>query len=372
MLNLTVLTGNLKGGLTFAQHAISSRSQLPILLNFLILAKDGHLIISATDLEIGMQIKIPAKIEGEGKVSVLAKTFLDLISNIDQEKITLEQKEKTLTLRALRLKTTFPVISASEFPKLFESKGTKTGEFKKEELDRQIQRIVFAAASDLGRPALSGVLVRKGSGGDLALVATDGYRLSLAQNLSVYSIKETDDLNLLIPARVIKEVAGMKQEDQNVELFVSKENNQVLFEYGGTTIVGRLIEAEYPDYQKIIPDDFSSQAVIDRGEAQAAVRACSVFAREAANIVKMSVGKDKIVFSASASSVGENEVEVEAKISGEENEIAFNTRYLLEFFSSIDEERVVFEMTGPLNPGVFKLEKDKTYLHLIMPIRVAE
>ncbi|MBI2621386.1 MAG: DNA polymerase III subunit beta, partial [Candidatus Levybacteria bacterium] len=120
----------------------------------------------------------------------------------------------------------------------------------------------------------------------------------------------------------------------------------------------------------IIPDDSSTRAVFDKNLAQGAVRACSVFAREAANIVKLSVGKDKIVFSSSASSVGENEVEVEAKVEGEENEIAFNARYLLEFLGSIDDEEVFFEMTGPLNPGVFKLPKDPDYLHIIMPIRV--
>lgn len=372
MFRTTVLSNNLKVAVSFAHHAISSRSRLPTLLNFLFETKDGNLYVSATDLEIGIKIRVPAKIEKEGQVSVSAKTFLDLVSNIDQEKITLVEKEGKLFLEADKLKTTFPTAPFSDFPALYESRGEKQAEFKKEEFDRQIQRIAFASALDLGRPALSGVLMRKDEGGDLTIVATDGYRLSLKQGLSEKAFKGSGDIDLLIPARVIKEVVGLKQEEQTIGVYVTKESNQVLFEYGDAEIIGRLIEAEYPDYQRIIPDDFTTRAFFDKNQAHLAVKACSVFAREAANIVRMSVGKNKIIFSSSASSVGENEVEVDAKTEGEENEIAFNARYLLEFFSNIDEENIIFEMTGPLNPGVFKLEKDKSYLHLIMPIRVTE
>lgn len=371
MFKITVLSSNLKNGISFANHAISSKSQLPILLNFLLSAKEGYLTISATDLEIGIIIKIPAKVEEEGDVSISAKTFVDLISNIDQEKINLELKENVLLLKAEKLKTSFPTLIASEFPKLYETKGEKQGEFKKEELEKEIQRIVFSSAGDSGRPALAGVLVRKDSEGKLIIVATDGYRLSLKEGFSEKAEKG-ERVDLLIPSRVVKEVIGVKQEDELVKLYVAREGNQVIFECGDAMIVGRLIDAEYPDYQKIIPDESTTKAIFDKGHAQAAVRACSVFAREAANIVKMGIGNGKITFSASASSVGENEVEVEAKTTGEENEIAFNARYLLEFFSVIDAEEISFEMTGPLNSGVFRVVGDNSYLHLIMPIRITD
>jgi DNA polymerase III subunit beta len=370
MLKTTILSSNLKNSLSFVHHAISSRNPLPILSNFLIEAKEGNVYISGTDLEIGMKVKIPAKVDEEGETTVSAKTFLDLISNINQEKVTLEQKDNTLFLTGEKLKTSFPTFNASDFPKLYESKGEKVAEFKREDFDKEIQRVVFASAGDIGRPALSGVLIRNSSKG-LVMVATDGYRLSIKQGLSEDSVKGEGDVNLLIPSRVIKEVLGIKEADK-IELFISKESNQALFEGGDTIVVGRLIDAEYPDYQKIIPDEFSTRIVFDKSEAQSAVRACSVFAREAANIVKMSVEKDKLVFSASASSVGENEIEVSGKSDGEENEIAFNARYLLELLSVLDEDSIVFEMNGPLNPGVFKLEKDKSYLHLIMPIRITD
>ncbi len=369
MLKAVVLLENLKNGVVFANHGISSRSTLPILLNFLIETKDGNLYVLSTDLEIGIKVKIPAKIEGEGQLTVPAKTFVDLVSSLSIEKVEIAEKGNTLELIGDKIKTSFPTTSASEFPKLYEEKGQKQASFSKEEFTKGISGVVFSAAGDMGRPALSGVLIRKEEKGGLTIVATDGYRLSLKEEAVVEKTKAQAS-SLLIPARIIKEVLGMRQGAGPIELFTFETNNQVLFEFEDTTIVGRLIEAEYPNYQKIIPDDFSTRAFFSREEAYNAVRVCSIFAREAANIVRMSIGNNKIKFSANAASVGENEIEIEAKTEGEENEIAFNARYLLDLFGNIDEEEMIFEMTGPLNPGVFKLEKDKKYLHLIMPIRV--
>lgn len=371
MVKAVVLLENLKNAVVFANHGISSRSTLPILLNLLIEAKDGNLCVSSTDLEIGIKIKIPAKIEEEGQTTVPAKTFVDLISSLNIEKIELLEKGSTLELRGEKIKTSFPTISAAEFPKLYEEKGQKQASFLIDGFIKDVSRVVFSAASDIGRPALSGVFIRKEEKGGQTIVATDGYRLSLKEDAAVEKSKEGAN-TLLIPARIIREVLGIRQRGGSIDLFTFETNNQALFEYEDTTIVGRLIEAEYPNYQKIIPDDFSTRAFFNRQEAQNAVRICSVFAREAANIVRMTIGSSKIRFSTNASSVGENEVEIEAKTEGEENEIAFNARYLLDLFSNIDEEDMIFEMSGPLNPGVFKLEKDKKYLHLIMPIRIAD
>lgn len=370
MVKAIVLLENLKNGVSFAHHGISSRNPLPVLLNFLIETKDGNLYISATDLEIGIRIKIPAKVEGEGETTVPAKTFMDLVSSINVEKVELEEKTSVLELRGERVKTSFPILSAGEFPKLYEEKGQKLADFVKKDFIKNIGRVVFAAATDIGRPALSGIMIKKDEKDPgITMVSTDGYRLSLEQEASVGRVSG-GPLSLLIPARIIREVLSLKDNSQNIELFTFEKSNQVLFENGDITIVGRLIEAEYPNYQKIIPEEFSTKAVFDREEAQNAVRVCSVFARNAANIVKMSISKDGIKFSANTASVGDNEVEVEAKVEGEENEIAFNARYLLDLLTNIEEELITFQMTGPLNPGVFRLGSNKSYLHLIMPIRV--
>ena len=370
MLKTILLTENLKERITYAFHGVSSRGTLPILSNFLIEAKKGTLSISATDLEIGIKTTVPAKIEKEGSVVVPAKMFVDLVNSIEEEKIEMEEGKGKLHLRAKGTRSSFSTQPVEDFPSLFEDKGEKSAEFDRKALDGILSRVVFAAAQDSSRPALSGVLIR-GEGGELNIVATDGYRLSLKSDKKALK-RAGKGLDLLVSSRVLKELLGVKKESGVISLYSNESNNQVVFEFDDTVLVGRLIEAEYPDYQKIIPEEFSVKVKFDRAQALNAVRSCSIFARESANIVKMQVLKKELVFSAAASSAGENEVRVNALGEGEENEIAFNARYLMEFLTNIDDDEVIFEMTGPLSPGVFRVAGDNSFLHLIMPIRVQE
>jgi DNA polymerase-3 subunit beta len=272
-------------------------------------------------------------------------------------------------------KNTFQTSPAEDFPKLYEDRGQQIMELKKETIEKEFSKVVFAANPDSERPALSGVLVREEKDGFL-LVATDGYRLSLKKHaLQSAKKKQTEvDVSIIIPSRVIRELVQMEKdtETEGVGVYVSKERNQIVFSQNDTTLIGRLIEAEFPNYEKIIPTDFSTKTIVDKEELQKAIKEGNVFARQTAGIIKLSIQKNKIFISANAPSVGKNQIEVEAKTTGEENEIAFNARYLLDFLSNTDSETISFEMNGPLNPGVFKETDDPSFMHLIMPIRVQE
>ncbi|MBI2613947.1 MAG: DNA polymerase III subunit beta [Candidatus Levybacteria bacterium] len=374
-MRVSLLSGNLQKKILFLNHAISTRSQLPILLNFLIEAKRGKLTISATDLDVGIITEVPAKIEKEGSVTVPAKTFTELTGAIPLDKITLETDREGLVLTGDKTRTVFQTAPADDFPKLYEEKGEAALTLKKETMASDFSKIVFAASPDSERPALSGVLIKEEKGGFL-LVATDGYRLSLKKHAlkNVQKTKNKDQVSLLVPSRVIRELIQMEKDAEGADIMVyaSEEKNQIVFATPDTTLVGRLIEAEFPIYEKIIPTDFSTKTVFQREDLQRAIKAGYVFARQTAGIVKLSIKKDKIVVSANAPSVGNNTIEVDAKTEGEENDIAFNARYLLDFLSNATSDEASFEMTGPLNPGVFREIDDSSFLHLIMPIRVQQ
>ncbi len=366
-MKLTILSEHIQKKLHLVTKGVSSKSQLPILLNILLEAKNGKLHISSTDLEIGIQTSIPANIEEDGSITTPAKTFFDLISILPSEKITIQTKGTTLEITTVKTKSVLQTISSEEFPKLYEEKGQEIVHVKKEELQKDFSRVVFAANLDISRPALSGVYIKQEeSEKKLLLVATDGYRLSLQQVQKEVELEKP----LLIPVRVLREVMGIKEESGMVNIFIAEQKNQVLFEQGETVVVGRLIDAQFPQYEKIIPTDFSTRAIFDRQELLKAVKMSAVFARDSANIIRFTIKKDMIIVSANATQVGENTAEVEAKVKGEETDIAFNARYLLEFLGTIEEEEIVLEMTSPTSPGVFKIKDDPTFLHLIMPIRV--
>ena len=366
-MKVSILSENLREKLLFVNHAVSSKSQLPILLNILIKAEKGLLSISATDLEIGIKIDIAAKVEEEGEITVPAKTFSELIGIISVGKIMLTTKPEGLELIGDRVKTVFQTAEAVDFPKLYDSAGKEVMLIGGDVVSKDFPKVVFAASQDLARPALSGILIK-----DEVMVATDGYRLSLKKHLLEKGGKQKGGISMLVPSRVIRELILLAKDADEVKTYASGESNQIIFCQNDITLVGRLIEAEYPAYEKIIPADFSTKTIFDREDLEKAVKACYVFARNSANIVKFSVEREKIIVSANAPSVGENAVEVEAKTTGEENEIAFNARYLLDLFSNIQDEVMSFEMMGPLNPGVFKIARDDSFLHLIMPIRVQQ
>lgn len=369
-MKITLLTTNLQEKLGLLNHAISSRNQLPILATFLLETETDRIKISSTDLEIGIETFITANVIEAGTLCLPAKTFTELVTSLPDESVTLQTSENGLEIITKRTRTVLQTQNSEEFPKLYEEKGEHIADLPAEEIKDVLQSVIFAASQDTARPALSGILMQKETDGFL-LVATDGYRLSLKHYKTKTSgVGIQEDVTFLIPARVFRELASLKVGDKPIGLYISEGSNQVIFTQADTVLVGRLIEAAFPPYEKIIPTDFSVSVSFEREELQKAVKICSIFARDAANIIKLSLKNDHILVSAQSATVGENSVTVAANLNGEENEIAFNARYLQDVLANIEAKELTFEMTGPLNPGVFKIKGDESFLHLIMPIRV--
>ncbi len=367
-MKFSILSGNIQKKLSLLSHAVSSKSQLPILSNVLIETKGDSVILSATDLEIGLEATIPAQVEIQGATTVPAKLFTELISNLPEEKITITLKDGSLEITSKKTKSILQTISRDEFPALYEEKGIEVITLKADMFKKDLGAVVFSASIEATRPALSGVLMRKTADGFL-FVATDGYRLSLKKNVKPEKESQAIEKDMLVPARVVREALSLK-EGGDIHIFVSEHHNQIIFSQDDVLLVGRLIEAQFPEYEKILPGDPSAKVTFDREELLKAVKTCAIFARETANIITLSLKKETIVVSAKTPSLGENTVEVEATLTGEENDIAFNSRYLLDALNAVEEETLTFEMTGPLNPGVFRPLEDPSFFHLIMPIRV--
>lgn len=365
-MKIEVQTQILQKKLSLLNHAISTKSQLPILLNILLEVKDKTLTLSSTDLEIGITTSIDGVVEKEGSVTAPAKTFFELVNSFTSDTTVLEVSNNTLTVTTKNSTSSFQTLPVEEFPKLYQEKGDRIATFNTDSIQKEFESVLFASSTDTTRPALSGVLVKAEEKGVL-LVATDGYRLSLKHSTTTV---EDKTLSLIVPSRVFREVTSLKEEGDSISVYIAKDHNQIIFEQGDTLLVGRLIDAQFPPFEKIIPTDHSTVTSFDREELLKAVKMCSIFARESANIIKFSLTKKSIVVSSQTPSLGENTVTVDAKLTGEENEIAFNARYLLDVLSHLSYDDLTFEMTGPLNPGVFKIQGDSSYLHLIMPIRI--
>lgn len=372
-MKLSILQENLSQGLVIASRSVATRAQLPVLGNVLLGTDKGRLKLSATNLETGINLWLGAKIEKEGAISIPAKILTEFVSSLPAGRVEIESRENTLYLTSGSYEASFVGLAANEFPTVPSMKTKAVLKFESSLLSSAINQTALAAAQDEGRPILTGVLL-KSQNKELTLVATDGYRLSLKKLKKVVGIEKVKEFKkgLVLPARTLLEVARVATEETEgkIGLAVTPKASQVIFAVDDIEIVSRLIEGNFPDFEKIIPDKGKTKALVEREELTRAVRIASIFARESANIVKFSLQKGNLEVSANTAQVGDNKSRVEAKIEGETGKIAFNSRYLLDFLNIVGADQISFEMTGSLNPGVFKPVGDDSYLHIIMPVRV--
>lgn len=366
-MNIKLLQENLTRALTRVSRVVPARPQIPVLQNIKLSAKKDGLEITATNMETTETVWVGGKVEKEGDVCVSARVLFEFVSSLPSETVHMITKEETIHVSCGGFQAKLPVVAASEFPPAptLDEKGK--GSIDKKNFEKSLSSVLFAAATDEGRPILTGVKMIV-SAEETQMVATDGYRLSVKM---VGGLSEKLS-GAIIPARALSEVvrlAGEEKEEKIIRVGLAGEK-QVGFEIGETVLLTRLLDGEYPNFERIIPKTFTTRALIEKDPFLKAVRSAAIFVRDNANIVRMKVDKQKIVISANAPQVGENTVEIEAKIDGEGGEIAFNSRFLIDFLTNFFEEEFLFEMTGSLNSGVFKPAKDDSYLHIIMPVRV--
>jgi len=366
-MKVSVLQENFAKSLSLASRFISTRTQLPVLGNILLVAKKTRLLVSSTNLEVSVACSIGANVEKEGEITVPGRTITDLVTNLPSEKITLEVEKEQLKIHTPTFESTLSGMNAADFPSVPAAVGKEgTLSLPRESFLGALAQVLFAASIDETRPILTGVLFvfQKGQ---LVLVATDGFRLS--QKKIQVRAKGKEE-RLVLPKSVLGELSRTA-EGEEILLSVNKKENQVLFGTEGVVLSSRVLEGEFPDYEKIIPKEGGTKIIIDKDELLRAVKLSSVFAREAANIVRINLGKDFLDVSAESSTSGSQKTRVDAKVEGEAKlEIAFNYRFLEEFLHAVKAEEVDLELSGPSSPGIFKDPTDPAFLHLIMPVRI--
>ncbi len=369
-MHFVVLKENINKALSVVSKTLSTKPQMPILSCLLLRAKEGKLQILSTDLELGIIYEIPVQIEKEGEIAIPGKLLADFIATLQTDKVEFEAEATKLIVKTKTTKASFTTTNTSEFPPFIEPpKNQRKLSFNK--IKETIIRTVFAASIDEARPILTGVKTTL-SQGKMFMTATDGYRLSKEQ-INLDDTKE--DTEIILPAQSLSEIVRIAQEVKANEIsFAVVENkNQVVFTMPSVQIFTRLIDGEFPNTDKIIPQTFKTRVIIDKDIFSQAVKTASLFARGAANIIKIKVEKDGLKLSANNPQIGEDEDSVEAKVEGEETEIAFNFRFLLDLLANFPGQEVIFESSGPLNPGVFKPKSEKiNFLHIIMPVRVQD
>lgn len=367
-MKLSILQENLHRGVSRASRIISTKPQIPILANILLVAKEGGLQIISSSLETTERTTVSAKVDKEGGICVPARVFTELVDSLPQDTVLLEEKEKSLFVSCGGVRATIAGINQGEFPSIIETAGKESTVVEKGVLVRALSLVLFAAATDEGRPLLTGVkLTQKKE--KTVLAATDGYRLSVYSLLLGFA----DKTDAVIPARALSELVRVCQEEKEIKEieFFPVIDGQICIKVGETEIVTRQVDGQYPNYEKIIPPGHTTSTTTDAQGFLRAVKSASIFARDSANIVRLHINKTTLSVSANAPQVGEGSVEIDVKVEGEGGgDIAFNCRFLADLLAVFPGDEVVLETSGSLGPGVFRSPTDPAFLHIIMPVRV--
>lgn len=363
----SVIQSKLAQALMTVSRTVNARNTLPILSYILLKAEKGRIKVSATNLEIGVNVYLGGKIDESGEISVPAKLFTEFVSSLSDEKITLALKEQNLNVKSESVESNFNCLSAEEFPLIPDIKGTASAKIGGAEFREAIGLVSFAAATDETRPVLSGILL-KSADSTLILAATDSYRL--AEKVVKLSKKPAKEMEAIVPAKTLIELSRILADyEGEVEIFLNE--NQVGFKVGDVELISRLIDGQFPNYVQIIPDETQTKSEVKTSEFIQSLKVAYLFARESANTIKITFNpKGELVLHSSAASVGDNVTKIKAKVSGIEGEISFNVRYLLDVLGALKDDTVKLEISGKLNPGVVKPTKTSDYIYILMPLKV--
>jgi DNA polymerase-3 subunit beta len=375
-MKVSCLQENLAKGLSIVGRAVSPRSTLPVLGNVLLAADAGRLKLSATNLEVGINCWIGAKVGEEGATTVPARTFIDLVNALPPERVDMELvvRTQTLNLRAGRSEANVKGIDAQEFPIVPVPEGEGGIPIEPDVLRTAVQQVALAAATDESRPILTGVLA-KFEEAQLTLAAADGFRLSVRTVLLPQSVP--DPFSIIIPARALVELGRISgEQEESIVITVTPTRNQVLFQLTDIVLVSQLIDGNFPDYRQIIPRDRTTHTVLDTAAFLKACKTALIFARDAAHIARLHIkpgtelAPGHMTVSATSAETGDDVSELDASIEGDEIEIAFNVKYMIDVLSVVGTPQIALDTTTPSSPGVIRPVGDVDFTHVIMPMHL--
>ncbi len=368
-MKITLLQTSLQAALSIVQKALPSKPALPVLSSIYFSITETTCTLAATDLYFGIKTTLPVQATESVIFTVPGKQLREIISSLPASKLTLEYNDGTLIIQSDKTKSSLqcqPPQDYPEFPVISGSKLTLSAEH----LQSINQYVGFSASTDMARPVLTAVYCRF-EPASTTFVATDGFRLSVLALPGENT--EENSSELLIPARALQELQKIQSlvEAQEVSICVSQELRQILFTVGNVEVFVRLIEGEFPPYQKILPTAFTTESNLSKQEFEDNLKRALIFARESSNIIRLIFTENKVILRAVSATLGMYEGELASSTySGKDAEIAFNARYVLEYTQAVSGEALWFGMTESLRPAMFKTDQMADYQYVVMPFKV--
>ena len=364
-MKFTISKEALLEGLNQVQHVVSTRATLPILSNVLIEATGGRLKLTTTDLDVGVSGSVEAEIAKEGTTTLPVKRLVSIVAQLPASEV--EVSVDTKNHASIKCGPSFFKIiglGEDEFPPLPQFEDATEFKIGQGVLHDAIKKTSYAISTDETRYVLNGIYVAFNEG-KMTFVATDGRRLAMVENDLEYPA--SNETEIIIPSKAVNELQRMLGSEGDAVVRLS--GNQISFEVGGSVIVSKLIEGNYPNYKQVIPGERKERVTINREEFFNTVRRVSLLTSESSNSVKLTFSKGNIDVQANSKDIGEAKEPVVADYDGDEFAIAFNPEFLMAPLKNLGEETIYLDLIDGMSPGVVRIEG--SFLYVIMPMRVS-
>lgn len=378
-MHLGVVRDRLLWAISLASKTATNRSNLPILSNILLTAStENYLQVESSNLELSTRLRIPAKIAEAGQTTVPARKFTDFLSSLSSETLDLVIDKKQFVVKSKESEARFVTMPANEFPELPTFAGTQAPVLiKVSEFRTMVKQVAFAAATSDTHPVLTGVLFDWTDGKELVSVATDSFRLSY----TAISAQVSEGSQAIVPVSALTEVDRLltdaqvvSMEPEFVSMRVSEGENQVFFQVGDVEVISRLLESNFPDYQRILPKEFNLTVRFNRIDLLNSIRSTAIFAAREGQVVKLTFDPSQGTLKSTARSteVGAFEGSVLGDFEGSSEsviELGFNAKFLLDGIAAFNSNQIIMQIVNPTAPVLFSAEIDAgQFKHVVMPM----
>lgn len=366
-MKIRINQNELSKSINIVQKAVSTRTPLPILSGILIEAKDNMLILTATDLDLGIKTYSPCEIEEEGSIVVQSKLIGDFVRKLPSNSyVYIETMENNnMVIKCLNSEINILGNSSSEYPdSTFDNEGNSFT-IKTDSLKDLIKYTYFAAAQENIKPIFTGCLIEI-KNNLCTFVALDGYRMAVKKE----HIEFSGEVSVVVPSKTLLEILRIIEENQETtEVVVS--DSHISFRLDNTIIISNLLDGKFIDYEGIIKDNFVTVVKAETDDIKHSVERASLLAKDDKNNLIILDIKENNMQINSASEYGNVEENVVVEKEGEDIKIGFNSKYLLDFLKVIENEKITLNLIGKNNPCFISKEDDKDYIYMVLPVRIS-
>jgi DNA polymerase III subunit beta len=392
-MELVVRKTDLLAELQLLQGIVERKNTMPVLANVLLTASDGQLELVATDLDVGLRSTCPVLNVGKpGTLTVPAKKFFEIVKALPETDIRIEQSKGLVKVAAERFESKLSTLPAEDFPQLPEG-GSVVAQLPGEPIRQMIARTMFAITGEDTRYYLNGALFVL-QPESMSLVATDGHRLALIQVQGATGVAAED--KVLLPKKALNELSRLlasgtgsrdeksagagsdapegeaPQVDPAVPLTFERAENHLFFTIGGRRLFCRMIDAQFPAYDRVIPKNNDKLVEFERDRLLAAVRRVALLSNERSRAVRLGLSSGKVEVTSNSPDVGEAREELAVPYDGPDLQICFNAQYVSDFLTAVDTDQVSLSFRDEMSQAVMKpvAAEGYDYTYVIMPMRV--